>query len=152
MSGYRTLLCPTDLSPVGDQAVALAYSLVSDGGTVHLLSVNEPPVVASPLGLTPVVTAVPTPEQLEAQEQTATRHMRALAPKEARGIRTQTHVRYEMGASDVILRAAKEVGAEAVVMGTHGRSGIGKLLMGSVATDVLRRAKLPVILIRPVLK
>ena len=46
-----------------------------------------------------------------------------------------------------ILKYAKTVGADAIVMGTHGRSGLKHLLMGSVAETVLREAKVPVIVV-----
>jgi nucleotide-binding universal stress UspA family protein len=47
-----------------------------------------------------------------------------------------------------IVRYAKEAGADAIVMGTHGRSGLKHFLMGSVAETVLREAKVPVIVVR----
>ena len=53
-------------------------------------------------------------------------------------IRVET--RLEDGdAAEEILRVAEEAGCDLIVMGTHGRSGLGRLLMGSVAEAVLRR-------------
>ena len=46
------------------------------------------------------------------------------------------------------LDASLKLGAEVIVMGTHGRTGIGRALMGSVATDVLKTARVPVVLVR----
>ena len=46
---------------------------------------------------------------------------------------------------DIILDAARADGAELIVMGTHGRTGIGRLLVGSVAEHVLRHADCPVV-------
>ena len=46
---------------------------------------------------------------------------------------------------DIILDAARADGAELIVMGTHGRTGIGRLLLGSVAEHVLRHADCPVV-------
>ena len=51
-------------------------------------------------------------------------------------------------AASEILRVAEEVGADLIVMGTHGRSGVGRLLMGSEAEAVLRRAGCPVLVIK----
>ena len=48
---------------------------------------------------------------------------------------------------DVILTRAKEMKADLIVMGTHGRAGLPRLLMGSVAEGVLRRAPCPVVLV-----
>jgi nucleotide-binding universal stress UspA family protein len=47
-----------------------------------------------------------------------------------------------------ILRTAQEVGCDLIVMGTHGRSGLGRLLMGSVAEAVLPRASCPVMVVK----
>jgi len=45
----------------------------------------------------------------------------------------------------VILDVALEIGAGLIVMGTHGRTGLGRLLLGSVAEQVLRKAPCPVL-------
>jgi nucleotide-binding universal stress UspA family protein len=50
--------------------------------------------------------------------------------------------------AQVILAQLRELGADAVVLGTHGRDGISRLLMGSAAEDVLRHADVPVLLVR----
>jgi nucleotide-binding universal stress UspA family protein len=47
-----------------------------------------------------------------------------------------------------ILEAAREIGVEMIVMGTHGRGGLGRLLMGSVAAEVVRAASVPVVTVR----
>lgn len=50
--------------------------------------------------------------------------------------------------AEVLLTAAREAAADVIIMGTHGRSGILHLLLGSVAEGVLRQADLPVLLVR----
>lgn len=50
---------------------------------------------------------------------------------------------------DEIINLAEEKGAELIVMGTHGRRGLNRLLLGSVAESVTKRARCPVLLIRP---
>ena len=52
-------------------------------------------------------------------------------------------------ATDAIVWAAEREGADLIVMSTHGRSGIGRIVLGSVADGVVRRTSLPVILVRP---
>ncbi|MGE5522922.1 MAG: universal stress protein [Rhodospirillaceae bacterium] len=49
---------------------------------------------------------------------------------------------------ETIARYASEVGADQIVMGTHGRSSVGRLLMGSVATKVVQLAQVPVLLVK----
>lgn len=147
---FRTVLCPTDLSAAGDDAVDLAYALTGAGGTVHLLCVCEPSYLASPFDLTPVAVTPPTPAALENLEQKVKQHLRRLTPEEAatRDVRTQMHVVHDVNPATVIQRLAEQLQAEVIVMGTHGRTGLGRLLMGSVATDVLRHSKTPVVLAR----
>ncbi|PAP75928.1 universal stress protein [Rubrivirga marina] len=57
------------------------------------------------------------------------------------------HVAHGEAAPDGILRYAAAVGADLVVLGTHGRQGIGHLLLGSVAEEVLRRSTVPVLVV-----
>jgi len=52
-------------------------------------------------------------------------------------------------ATDGIVDAADSEGVDLIVMSTHGRSGIGRLVLGSVADAVVRRTTLPVLLVRP---
>jgi nucleotide-binding universal stress UspA family protein len=65
----------------------------------------------------------------------------------AAGMRVQTAVRVGDPATEIV-EAARETGADLIAMTTHGRSGLGRLLFGSVAEAVLRRAHVPVFLLR----
>jgi nucleotide-binding universal stress UspA family protein len=61
----------------------------------------------------------------------------------------RTERRYEEGEPVAeILLTAKECGADLIVMGTHGRTGLARLLMGSVADQVVRRAECPVVTVK----
>lgn len=51
--------------------------------------------------------------------------------------------------ADTIVRYAQEQGFDKIIMGTHGRSGLLQLLLGSVASEVLQRSPVPVTLVRP---
>jgi nucleotide-binding universal stress UspA family protein len=51
-------------------------------------------------------------------------------------------------ARDIIIHTAEEVAADLIVMGTHGRRGVGRALLGSVAESVLRTSPCPVLTIR----
>jgi universal stress protein A len=55
---------------------------------------------------------------------------------------------YDGDARDAILRAAEAVHAQLIVIGTHGRRGLSRMLLGSVAEDILRRAPCPVLAVR----
>jgi len=64
---------------------------------------------------------------------------------------TEVRVERQVGEGDSaveILRAAQDLKADLIVMGTHGRTGLGRLLMGSVAEQVVRKAPCPVLTVR----
>jgi nucleotide-binding universal stress UspA family protein len=146
----RILVCPVDLTSVDEGAVAAAFALAASGGTVHLLSVQEIGYVLNPLDGTPILPALPSAEALAESERKARARLEALVPASAaaRGVHAAVHVRVENGVAAAISRFAEEQHAEAIVLGTHGRKGIDRLLMGSVASEVLRHAKPRVIVIR----
>lgn len=147
---FHTLVCATDLSTSGDEAAALAFALAGKDATVHLVHVTAPVLVVSPLDGTPLVTSSPTPEETTRADARVEKHLKGLVPKDAsaRGLRTQTHVLVESEVAAALHRVAKEVRADALVVGTHGRTGLERLMLGSVATDVLKHAGPPVIVVR----
>jgi nucleotide-binding universal stress UspA family protein len=79
--------------------------------------------------------------------------LEAIAEKlRADGLTVETHTRHlpsteEAGAT--LLAAAEEVGATLIVMATHGHGGLGRVLYGSVADQVLRQATIPLVLVPP---
>ena len=118
--------------------------------------------IAGPLDLEVVLLRVirPEPPQIEESsrfvvvEDIAARMAEAqeyLAPLgrelNMRGIRVRTEVR-RGDPVDEIVGGAHETGADLIAMTTHGRSGLGRLLFGSVAEAVLRQAEIPVFLMR----
>lgn len=87
-------------------------------------------------------------------DQDELRELNAVVPADS-GVRCEHHLLYgEPGSAevtkpaDVLVEFAKKKHVEAIVLGTHGRSGVAHLLMGSVAEAVLRHASCPVISIR----
>jgi nucleotide-binding universal stress UspA family protein len=66
----------------------------------------------------------------------------------ARGLEAEAIVNVG-NATDGIVWAAERENAGLIVMSTHGRSGVGRMVLGSVADSVVRRTSLPVILVRP---
>jgi universal stress protein A len=111
--------------------------------TVMLLRVVEPPVPA----VTDDVYRAPL-ETLEERRCDAEEYLAPIAAAlRARGVGTAWEVRQGRPA-DEILAAAAESGVDMVAMATHGRTGFGRLLFGSVAEMVLRRTTVPVFMIR----
>ncbi|MDJ0973773.1 MAG: universal stress protein [Planctomycetota bacterium] len=146
---FDCVLCPTDASETGNLAVPLAYHLVANGGTVHLLHVCEPPRFGNPLYEQYVHGYVPTEEEQQQGLERVKQELHKLPPKAAgdRGVRTEYHLVEGINVGNVIESEAKRLEADVVVLGTHGRTGLSRLLMGSVATDVVNKQNLPVILV-----
>jgi len=67
---------------------------------------------------------------------------------ESRGVTASMVVTVAL-AVDGIIQAAEETGADLIAIGTHGRSGLGRLVLGSVADGVIRRSTIPTMLVNP---
>jgi nucleotide-binding universal stress UspA family protein len=125
---FKTVLTATDLSAVGDKAVRFAYGLLRQGGTLHLLHVTEQP----------------------SAEATIKRSLMRLVPRESKslGIETLVHVQSERNVALAICHLAERLNVDAVCLGTHAKTGLGKLL-GSHTSEVLRALKRPLLLVPP---
>jgi nucleotide-binding universal stress UspA family protein len=139
MLPIRTVVFATDFSKHSEYVFPLACALARDyGARLVLVHVVPRPVVIYGEGVIPVN---PAEEREVAREK-----LEGLA-RAAYGIEVEQHLT-EGDAAKEILEAAKAVNAEMIVMATHGWTGLMRLLMGSVAEQVLRRAPCPVLTIR----
>jgi nucleotide-binding universal stress UspA family protein len=134
-----TILHPTDFSAAAHYALELAYSLARDhGARVVLLHVVEPPFYGDePLLLTSTLGNL----RKEAENWFST------LPRPKGEIETK-EVIAEGDPVREVLRVAAEEQADFIVLGTHGRTGISRLLMGSVAENIIRRASCPVLAVK----
>lgn len=148
MLAVSRVLVPIDFSPSARAALEYATFLAGKlGAELEVLHVWEPPGYVGPdtLALLPVPAGQPGWQQTRSEVQREVE--RFIASTAARPARLT--VRIEAGEpSDTILRTASDGGADLVVMGTHGRTGLARLLIGSVAEAVLRRSPCPVLTIR----
>ena len=132
----KTILFPTDFSTVGDAAMEMATSLARDTDAVLLIvHVEEAPMVYGG-GDWYYGPPEPSTPQLE-------KMLEEVAPTQPTVVCERRLVTGEP--ADAIIRVAKEEDVDFIVMGTHGRTGITRLLMGSVAEAVVRRAPCPVL-------
>ena len=135
----RKILFPTDFSRTGDAALQLAASLARDSnGTLLIVHVEEPPVA---YGGGEMYYGMPDPatEDLE-------RMLHNVTPGDSQ-IACE-HRSISGDPATAIVRLAEEEGVDLIVMGTHGRTGLNRLLMGSVAEVIVRRAPCPVLTFR----
>ncbi len=145
MQPFRTILFAADFSESSVQAFRMACALAVENKTrLVLLHVIEPNLVAAE----PAYTGEPTVPCFAAQRdasnhETLSRKMREVyVPGRPLELVYRTT---EGAAATEIIRMAGEIGADLIVMGTHGRTGIRWLLAGSVAIAVLRGAHCPIL-------
>jgi nucleotide-binding universal stress UspA family protein len=141
----KRLLCPIDFSeataPAERQAVRLARAF---GAAIVLLHVaSEAPLWREPVG-TRGVRAVFEAQRKWAADALATRAA-ALA---AEGVSARGVVKVGVPWQEIV-RLADEEHADMIVMGTQGRTGLDRFLLGSVTERVVRQASCPVLTVRP---
>ena len=144
-SGPR-ILVPLDGSPLAELALAEAFALAKLPDTeVMLLQVIPPIEDVIPLGLQQIT----LDQQWEHQKDQALHYLHTIAARpEWHGV--QVSVAVEMGKpAETILACAEKHGVNRIVMSTHGRTGVGRWVFGSVADKILRAADTTVVLVRP---
>jgi nucleotide-binding universal stress UspA family protein len=143
MLQIRTILHPTDFSTHSEHAFELACSLARDyGARLVVLHVLERP----PIAYTGVMMAPPPPPPPEEERQAVREQLLRI---QATDPKVHIEHRLEEGdAATAILQVAQEAKCDLIVMGTHGRTGLGRLLMGSVAEKVLRSTTCPVLTVK----
>jgi len=135
----KTIVAPTDFSPSGEAAVQFATSLARGLGASLVLVYAADAAVS--YGLDTIHPVLIEPDFAALEELLA-----GAGPGDG-SVPCRRRV-VEGDPADVILRVADEEKADLIVMGTHGRTGLTRLLMGSVAESVLRRADCPVLTYR----
>jgi nucleotide-binding universal stress UspA family protein len=146
MAPYRRIIHATDFSssalPALRQAVALARRWRA---RVILLHVMTPPSPFVSEGLPPS-----SYDQLLAHARRETkRHLTALLSRVRRKGVQASAVLAEGFPAEEVLRIARRQRADLLVLGTHGRTGLRRALMGSVAERIVRQARCPVLTVRP---
>ncbi len=148
MRPIRSILVPTDFSPTAEHAVDHACLLArSLGARITLLHVYQLPdyFVAGGEGY------LPQPEAqlnvLDSVRAQLDAEVERIGPRAGRPVGARS---IEGKAAEEIVRAAHKGNYDLIVMGTHGRKGIGRVVLGSIAEQVLRRADCPVLTVREV--
>jgi universal stress protein A len=138
---FRKILCPIDFDRNSLVALEYARDLAKEqDATLHVLHVVFIPMVSPGFPGEPYPVVSEEPSKLEL-EQVAREHL-------------DGKVRYELATrsgrpAECIKQAAEELGVDLIVMATHGKTGMARLILGSVAEHVVREASRPVLTIRP---
>jgi nucleotide-binding universal stress UspA family protein len=135
----HTILLPTDGSATAKAARRFAVDIArGEGDSVVVFSVAEPADYDGVEDET--VTAAISSYLREAAEAEA-------AEIRAEGITATAEVVISPRVDEAIVERARSLGADTIVMGTHGRSGLARAVIGSVADRVIRHSHVPVVLV-----
>lgn len=140
---FRSVLIASDFSELAREAVLPAYGLLVGGGRAEICHVHH----LGEAALTGHGGAVPPLS--EAERRALEAKLAGLIPPESIDHGIVTHVSVAEGASiaTAILQAAERADADVIALASHGRSGVGRLLVGSTAEEVARRSSRPVFLV-----
>jgi len=138
------VLCPVDFSDLSARALRYAAMLA------RRVNARLTVVYAHSFSAPPYFTTGKL-EDLERQFRESLREaeaeLRRFAQRETGNLDVDVQI-VEAHPVDAIRRAAREIGADLIVMGTHGRSGLNRLMLGSVTEGVLRESQVPVLTVR----
>ncbi|MEN9466093.1 MAG: hypothetical protein RL081_94 [Pseudomonadota bacterium] len=145
---FKHILLATDGSAASEHAAKLAVSLARiHGAKLTALYVADPyPYIGvgeiNPMGYQAYSAAA---QQLAAQAHST---VDALCKQDGAVVALQARLVEDVAAASGIVQSAKDEGADLIVMGSHGRSGIARLMLGSVATKVVAESPVPVLVTR----
>lgn len=141
----KTILLGTDCSPAGKQALVVATSLARDTGA-RLIIAHVSESELHPVGELFNEEPKATPKE--------TAQLEAILPTDSSVVYEHRLLFGEPGSvsvvkpADELLKLAREAHVDMIVIGTHGRSGLGRMLIGSVAEQVVRGATCPVVTVK----
>lgn len=145
MKTFEKILCPVDFSDYTQQSLQLAASLASQSAVIHMLYVVVPQIVTDPGGF--VIFESSTELMRKSAEElmqkktieckTAFPHLNWIGSIEISSLPATAIVDFQ-----------NKEKSDLIVMGTHGRSGLSRWIMGSVAESVLRHCNCPVLFVK----
>ena len=146
MIAIRKILCPIDLSPCADRALAYAAELAEKLSAELTILYAVPDV----LPMMPDAT-MPMPISGSDADELLASGRAALAERLAASTVSRANPKTEvrLGSAEAeIVAVAKELPADLIVIGTHGRRGLAHFFLGSVAEKIVRTAPCPVLTVR----
>ena len=144
----RSILFPTDFSECGNYALSYAASLARTfGARIVCVHVIEP--IVPTVGYTGMTEPLPIADISEQLEDSAERELPKIAEcEECAGLGVEELIVHGEAASEIV-RVAKERSVDLIVISSHGRTGLGRILFGSTAEAVVRHASCPVLVVKP---
>ena len=144
----NSLLLPTDFSACANYALSYAASFAREAGA-SIICVHVVESVVPSVGYSGVTDPLPLADISEQLEESATRELPKIAQQEeCAGLAVEQVIAHGDAASEIV-RVAKERQVDLIVIASHGRTGLGRILFGSTAEQVVRHAPCPVLVVKP---
>ncbi|MBK7958068.1 MAG: universal stress protein [Bacteroidetes bacterium] len=147
MKHFTKILCPFDFSEFSEEAIKYAIKLADPTTEITLFNVVQLPYIMDPNGL--AYYDVKEEEVMKSAEEALNKKIEALKASCPDNIFSKDYA-VSNDPAEAILDKQSKGAYELVVMGSHGRKGFGRILMGSVSESVLREANCPVLIIKKV--
>ena len=148
---YTRILIAIDGSELANKALSHAFALAK-GTTAKLiaLTATDPSVLIAPGAEIMMIDTGAIIADLEKAKAESAKIVLANARELAKDAGLSIEALHMPGqlAADAIIAVAKQQGADLIVMGSHGRRGLGRLLLGSQAAEVLSRSTIPVLIVK----
>lgn len=144
----RLILLPTDFSDCANYALSYAASLARTfGASIICVHVIEPMVPT--VGYSGMTEPMPIADITDQLEDSAERELPKLSGcEECVGLQVEEVIVHGEAASEIV-RVAKDRNVDLIVVSSHGRTGLGRILFGSTAEAVVRHASCPVLVVKP---
>ena len=144
----RSILLPTDFSECGNYARSYAASLARKFcASIIAVHVIEPMVPT--VGYSGMTEPLPIADIADQLETSAERELPRIAEcEDCAGLEIEEVIVHGEAAAEIV-RVAKEKSADLIVLSSHGRTGLGRILFGSTAEAVVRHAPCPVLVVKP---
>lgn len=142
MTRFRRILVPVDGSPTSTQALATAIVLAADsGGRLRIVHSADEPAYFGALDI--------SAQALQAVRDAGTRVLEdALAGARNAGVPAESRLLDPQPLGEAVAQEARAWNADLIVVGSHGRRGLGRLMLGSGAEQIIRSAPVSVLVIR----
>lgn len=144
----RSILLPTDFSDHAAYARAHAVSFARTmGASIICLHVIEP--VVPVVSYTGLAEPMPIADLADEMQDSAARELpKVSGSEEFAGLQVEDMIVHGEATTEIV-RVARERAVDLIVIATHGRTGIGRVLFGSTAESVVRQATCPVLVVKP---
>lgn len=148
---YTHIVCAVDGSELSTKALRHAIALArSFNARLSVLTVTDPSIIVAPSAEIMMVDTASILAELDKAKEESAKGILADAGRVGQDEGITVHPVYLPGhpAAEGIVTTAKNLKADLIVMGSHGRRGLGRLLLGSQAAEVLAHSTTPVLIVK----